>query len=95
MPDEKPRATRRATPPPIQSERDLNERRGVAKDVELLEAAGGARPSPEPAPRPTGPVNRGADLTGDIVELKESQREVPPAPPPPPPPNESEGGEDR
>ena len=98
MPKEKPQQPRQTPPSPIQAERDINERGGVVKDAELAEAAGGARPSPEPTPRPTGPVNRAADLTGSVADgalkegLLEAQPEITPAPPAPPPPSESDGG---
>lgn len=49
-----------------------NVRREVAEDGQLTEMAGGQRPSPDPAPRPEGPINRALE-TGGEVQFSESR----------------------
>ena len=100
MPDETPkRSTQRSGERKIVEDSQPEEIRldqGVLQDREILEAAGGARPAPDPDSRPPGPVNRAADLAGETLEwaflndaLVESQTDAPP-PPPPPPPSDSD-----
>ena len=101
MPDETPkRPTQRPVERKIVEDSQPEEIRvdqGVLQDREILEAAGGARPAPDPDSRPSGPVNRAADLAGETLErasltdaLVESQTDAPPPPPPPPPPSDSD-----
>jgi hypothetical protein len=101
MPEEtpKPPPQRRVERRTIQdsASEEIRINKGVAQDGEILEAAGGARPAPEPDSRPSGPINKAADLLEETRErafltdsLVESQTDAPPPPPPPPPPSDAD-----
>lgn len=76
-----PEQNRRQTPPQTdEPQRPVGLRKGVAKDAEFSEAAGGPRPAPDPKPRPTGPINKGIDHAKFEESIPDPRPQAPPAP---------------